>query len=519
MQTPDTNINVQAQPNPRAGEFWRVTNENIFIGTQKPTNLIMQGFQRYIEEKGKYKPGKKIQLRRDPLNFPRIDKLRDLPIQPPAQVSLSQFVTTRRRSIDKLDFRAKDWLDRFVSKKNPKRMGMLFNGQRKADATRSVKSKADNIRLLLGTRFATTFVDLDDCTRKKSVSRQSSMDSALNISKLPITLFKPNRSDYIIALLKSILAPKLARSVFVKDFLVLHRKFYKRPNYQFNYRSRSADNYVGSLSVRKGVLLRSATFPDFLLNMYRHYHWLTKGSQSPLLTNHIFGNMVQSYERGIREPGHGKSYYNKSAFLYKCFKFDFLQCNQDARHFAKMVKAFNKTNRFRPLRSSLLVYKRQRTQQHELTRNVPTSKQITDSKKTRGSFDKNGSLARNRDTSIFLHKLDGSVFERKNNSSTQNEMKAKFSYAVRRTIVMSKRKDLASIHESINNNTRTKAAMSIKPQGKSLMVDINLLYKLPKTLEKDNMARSRLIKQSCEKQKMLSLLSSVDFSKRRSTRV
>lgn len=519
MYIPNKNFSVRRLSDAQANNFWRMTSENIFKNSNKPSNFLNPNVFKHIENDLNNASKIQYKKRKNPFTFPKIERTAKVQLAKINSHDICDFIDTKKRSIDKLDFRTKDWLDRYVTIKKPQRKAVLIKKPMKTGQNCRSKMTNDNVKILLNPRLLKSYSNSGISAEKDNFSRRSSVDSLVIFKKFPKTFFKPTKIDNIINLLKTILSPGIMRSVFVKDFVILYKKFYKYPNYQFNYRPKSADRKDNDISIRKAVLLQSATFKDFLLNMYKHYDIQKNHNFRNIKIGHLFADGSNCVVDNNADSYNGRSKIISSSNVSKKLQFNFLQFNKDGRHFTKIVKHFNKTGEFRLLDPKKLVYKPQLAKKKKLIRKPFTIKLPLDKKQSLNRSESNSKILmiKNPKTATLFQKVVNIGLQRDSHIERRNEIKTVFSKAVRKTIVISHVNHLRRIHESLPENNMKKSSHIINVDAKNTLVDINILYRLPKTLDTNKLSKSKLPMDKQEAVSKLSLLSYVDFTKRRST--
>lgn len=466
--------------------FWKATSNHIFDNSW---NVVQRGgmfnstTDKMVPIEGQ-KPNYRVRGgrldRRTSSERDVLFKARSRPVQ------ISDFINRKRKSADKIEFKSKDWFEKYISKKRPKRRGVLVKKEPDALLDIKVKRYKQNLNLLLGSKLLKSQNEIEQTADSRNAIRRSSLDFNMSFKKLPNKVFKLTKSDYIIKFLEKILASSIMQSVFVKDFIILYKRFYKYPNYKFNYRSRSAEKKSDQVSVNKDVMLKSASFEEYLLNIYKHYDLLKNRVIHKTKIGHIFRMQQESNlkESMLIDKFSKQSFHQ--GLIYKKYKFNFLIFNRDIRHFIMTMKDYIKTGKFALAEQQIQVKKPKKTKD-KWPYKPPTFKLQSDKRKMCVAVhQKRESVPfKNSKATVMFQKLVNMSLEQSPPLEFKKDLKLKFTKAVKRTIVITRLNDRDSLKRLFKNK---ESVISQKPwvvNGKDMIVDINLLYRLPKTMDKN----------------------------------
>ena len=424
---------------------------------------------------------------------------------------LSEFIDIKRKSVDRTEFRDKDWFEKYITKKRPQRKGLLVKRDPNIILGNRYKQRHENLKLLLNARTLRSQNDLEDTPTDLNASRRSSMDFSTKFKQFPKNFFKPNKNDYIIELLRSILSGSIMQSVFVKDFMVLYTNFYQYPNYRFNYRSRSSASSKCLLSKRKDVVLKTATFREYIINMYKHFDITKNGS----IHKSKFGHIIKDDKENLNDSQVINTQFrncNSPSLIYKKYKFNYLVFNRDARHFVKSMKNYNKTNKFQPSSVNVLKNKPIKPKNAKWLYKPPKQCQTAIKQKPAEKMP-----VKNSEATALFQKLVSITLDKSPTLEFKKEVKQKFTKAVKRTIVVTRLKN----EQNTKNISKHKDLLMNKTpwvnSNKRLMIDINLLYKIPKTLDKNIKSCFNNNKENATLNKNYMKAKGFTFNKRRNT--
>lgn len=513
MHSHERHFHIRRLSNLRAQDFWRTASEHVFNGTASDLGLI-NGIG--VRDTNMRVPNKMKMRARFMQNMQAGAKPeRQTKTQPSNDNtnSISDYIIRRRRSADKLDIRPEDWLTKFVNKKRPKRNAVFM--KKSLQPVKHVGPiKNDQAYTTVGLKFLRSQTNNMLHNDKVACMRRSSTGVLAILKKFPASFFKPNKTDLIICVLETILSRLIMTSVFVKDYIVLYRKFYRHPNFGFNYRSKSADKAENWLSARKAILLRSATFKEFLENMCRRYDTLRQHSDPPLLRSQLFAQNT-----GTRIVVHGADQKRRTISRHTKqvkYNFSFLSQNKEVRHFTRIVKNFNKSHEFK-----LSVFAAAEPQSKKKNNLIMKKKHHPENKLHPNKSKRVDTLQDNK-AATLKENIVVNIFQKiihKRMIAQQSEKKIKarqfFMKTVKKTVIFTRMMKPPVVSQSFTEGDEQRLTNKPKHDSKSVLVDINVLFKMPRTMHRNSVEKISAAGQDLFIRATRSVPKILSFSKKR----
>ena len=387
-------------------------------------------------------------------------------IKPKKKISLRNCMRKRRRSIDLI--KTSNCFERII--KND------IISDKKSPGNTTRKGSLEHLKIEENTNKKNNYLSHNSMFK---INRSSTF--TLQNKKKKVNFKDKPEYERIIALLKTVLAPSITGSVFLKDFITLYLNYRNKKNSKYMYRSSSNDTILKKTGNKKLFVLKTASFKAFILNLYTHHNVLKRMAYRSLKTSNIVSfNRYRDNKKSITDLIR-KSLTNFKT--YEIFDFKFLQFNKDAKEFCHAIKFFNKHGyleikrkssvflkpkvNLKKRRSSLFIIK---------NKNVPFKKSIDNSVPVNDIYS----------ASLFQKMISIGVDKEKMKKSKEN--KTKFNKSVKKAVMF------FNVRKAVGN-TLGRSKMSqlkkAKEKEKKRERQLNSMYNVPRILSRDKIFGSR----------------------------
>lgn len=464
---------------PMPPDFWGLLSHHVFSGPDEQTRSAVLKPSLSLTNNLTLKPDLSLRSMKAKTYFNKRQlKTTDKRFELPKKLVKNPAIA-RKRSIDLLTSRPVNLLEKFVKRE--------INTETRNDTPNTAKNGVVGVGPSSGSnsqkqpqKKSRTIHDYTNVKRRSSVimfglRRDFSIEQK-KPSKSTFSLKLNTLDERKLEYLKKTLSSMVTESVYLKDFFKLFNSYLSNGNPKYHYRSKSASRLKNALSIRMKQSDEYCLFSDYVFNLYIYFN--IKKEIKTKVSYIMEKNVIHFSELDVKPK---EPLQVTESQPRKHFAFNFLTVNKYLKEFSYSIKRFNMTGQVVYVSLQGAKTPKYKTDKIKVDLMVLTKVEPEGGNAQTGPTHVLNLKAAN----LFKKLVQHSVINEKHNVK-KREIKTRLTNCLRKSFFYVKR-DVE--HKKMRDTLRSK--YHFKTAGANrLLIDVNTMFKIPKTLDLENFSTS-----------------------------